>query len=99
MSQSVWPMSIPLSHPIEAHGETLRTLTLREPTLGILDDVEITIPEKGGVRLNLGDIHRVVAGMAGIPPGVARTIRLADLAPVTRELTSFFSPSPPDGES
>ena len=93
-------VTVHLRTPIEAHGETLSELVLSEPTLGVLDGVHIEIGASGGVRLDLGDLHRVVAGMAGIPPSSARHIRMADMAPLARAVMDFLGggrPPPPAG--
>ena len=55
--------SITLTRPIEAHGETVDMLELREPTIGMLKGVRvelITDEETGAVssRMDLGDIPR-----------------------------------------
>lgn len=99
MSASIWPIEIALSKPLEAHGETLETLTLKEPVLGNLDGVEIAVSEKHGVRINLGDLHLLVGRLAGIPPRVARKIALTDLKPAVDALTDFFASSLGSGES
>ena len=84
------PLTVRLSAPIQAHGETVSELTLREPTLGMLDDVHLFVGSAGELRVNLGDLHRVVAGMAGIPPSAARAISLRDLGEIGPALAGFF---------
>ena len=84
------PVTVTLSTPIEAHGEQVRELTLSEPTIGVLDGVHIDVGMDGRVRLDLGDLHRLVAGMAGIPPSSARQIRLSDMAPLARAVMDFL---------
>lgn len=88
-----------LKHPIQAHGETVDTLTLKEPTLGALDDVEIAVGGDGQVRLNLGDLHKLIASMADIPPSAAKKIHLSDLAAIGPAVMGFFSAFLPTGES
>ncbi|WP_339860384.1 phage tail assembly protein [Thalassospira alkalitolerans] len=83
------PVKIDLKRPIEAHGETLKSLTLDEPDCGGLDGVEITVTE-GGVKLNLGDVHKIIASMAGIPPSAARTIKVSDLAKIIPVVMDFL---------
>ena len=84
------PVTVTLSRPVEAHGEQVTTLTLAEPTLGVLDGVHLDVGLDGRVRLDLGDIHRLVAGMAGIPPSSARQIGIADMAKVARAVMDFL---------
>jgi len=81
---------IELSRPIEAHGETIRTLALSEPNLGVLNGIHVCIGDDGAVRLNLGDLQKLVAGMAGIPPSAARKISLADAPKLMAAVRDFF---------
>lgn len=92
-------VKITLKHPIVAHGETVNELTLGEPTLGVLDDVEITVKGDGSVRLNLGDIAKLVANMADIPPSAAKSIRVSDLSKIGKEVMGFLSEFLPTGGS
>ena len=89
------PVTVHLRTPIEAHGETVSELTLSEPTLGVLDGVHVEIGTSGGVRIDLGNLHRLIAGMAGIPPSSARQIRVTDMAPLARAVMDFLPPSRP----
>ena len=91
--------TVTLKHPIEAHGDTYKTLTLDEPTLGVLDDVEISVKGDGSVRLNLGDLHKLVANMANIPPSAAKKIRVSDMAEIGEAVMGFLSEFLPTGES
>ena len=88
------PVTVSLSAPIEAHGQQVTELTLSEPTIGVLDGVQIDVGMEGRVRLDLGDLHRLVAGMAGIPPSSARQIRISDMAPLARAVMDFLPASP-----
>ena len=88
------PVTVTLSRPIEAHGERVAELTLSEPTLGVLDGVHLDVGLDGRVRLDLGDLHRLVAGMAGIPPSAARQIRVTDMAPLARAVMDFLPSTP-----
>jgi len=87
-------VKVPLTKPIQAHGETLKELTLNEPTLEVLEDVEIAIgggaDGRGEVKLKLGTITKVVAGMAGIPPSSAKQISAADLPALGKAVMGFM---------
>ena len=97
-SGGAWrPVTVRLRTPITAHGERVEELTLAEPTLGVLDGVQLEVATSGRVRVDLGDLHRVIAGMAGIPPSSARQIRVTDLAPLASAVLDFL-PSPPSTE-
>ena len=97
-ARAAWrPVTVRLRTPIDAHGQTVSELTLAEPTLGVLDGVRIEIGTSGRVQIDLGDLHRLIAGMAGIPPSSARQIRMTDLAPLARAVMDFLPSSPPAG--
>ena len=83
-------MTIKLSKPIVAHGEELSELTLEEPTLGALDKVHVVADGEGTVRIDLGDVHRLIASMAGIPPTAARGILIKDIAGCLEEMMRFL---------
>ncbi|MFP3943816.1 MAG: phage tail assembly protein [Alphaproteobacteria bacterium] len=91
--------TITLKRPIEAHGKEVTELTFREPTLGVLDGLEIEVTGDGGVKLNLGDIVKLVASMAEIPPSSARQIALSDLKEIAGEVQDFFEQFLPAGGS
>jgi len=88
---------VTLKHPIEAHGKMISELELGEPDLGCLDDVEIAVNGSGQVKLNLGDIHKIVASMADIPPSSAKKIKLSDCLAMVGEIQGFLQEFLPTG--
>ena len=91
--------SVTLTRPIEAHGETVDTLELREPTIGMLKGVrvEMVSDEETGAqstRMDLGDMPRLISRAAGIPLSSAQRIALPDLSRVMDAL-GFSSPATP----
>ena len=96
MSKTV---TVPLTRPIEAHGETLSELTLSEIDLGALEDINLVIDHSGKLHLNLGDLHRLIAGMANIPPSSARKILIKDVFAAREAMEDFLGISLPIGES
>ena len=94
--QSPEAQTITLSHPIQVGDERVTTLTLREPTLAVLEDIHIAVRD-GEVRLNLGDIPKLVAGLAGIPLSIARKIRVSDLGKIAPVALGFIKPYLPTG--
>lgn len=83
-------MTIELSKPIQAHGEIVSSLTLREPTLGALEDVNLTVVGDGDVKFNLGDLQGLIANMADIPKSSARQISIRDLPKFMEAGKGFF---------
>jgi hypothetical protein len=95
----VTKVTVDLKHPIEAHGKTVSSLDLDEPTLGALDDIEITVKGDGSVRLNLGDLAKLVSNMAGIPPSAAKQIRASDVPVIAKAVMGFLPNILPTGGS
>ena len=90
-------ITVTLSRPIEAHGETLRELRLEDVGIGALDDVRIKMGDYG-IDIHLGDVHKVVAAMAGIPRSSARRIPIKDIKVLLPEVLDFLDISLPTGE-
>lgn len=88
------PVKVPLSRPIQAHGATVTELTLKEPTLGVLEDIEIAIGSgasgQGEVKLRLGAIITLVAALAEIPPSSAKQISASDLPALGKAVMGFM---------
>ena len=78
-----------LSRPIEAHGEQVDELVLKDPESGALAGIEITIGPNG-MRIDLGAMPKVIASMAGIPPSAAKTIAMRDTLKNTMGILNFL---------
>ena len=94
MSETV---TIPLSRPIEAHGETLSELKLGQIDLGALDGIDLVVTEQGGVRIDLGGLHKLIANLAGIPHSAAKRLLIKDALAAKDALGDFFGFSLPIG--
>lgn len=81
---------IELSKPITAHGEVVSTLHIQEPTLGALENIHISVTDKGAVQLNLGELQGLIANMANIPASSARQISLRDMPKLLEVVKDFF---------
>ena len=92
-------LTIPLSRPIPLGDETLSEITLSEVDLGSLEGVNIVISDEGDLKLNLGDLHRLVAAMAKIPPSSAKKITIRDALAAREKIADFFGISLPIGGS
>ena len=78
-----------LSRPIEAHGEQVSELTLRDPDSGALFQLDVTLGS-GGLTINLGSISKVIASAAGIPPSSAKQILMRDVFANLQGIMDFF---------
>ena len=92
------PVTVELTVPIQAHGETLTSLTLHRPKLGALKHVSIAIKPGGEdeateVKINFGDAIPAIAAVARIPPSSAAQIDLVDAPQVWKAVRSFLPTS------
>ena len=90
---------VPLTTPIEAHGETLTSLTLRRPVLGDLSSMSFVVQpspdddEGASIKFSIGDTIPVIAKSAGIPLSSARRIAVADLGSIMGAMWDFLPKS------
>lgn len=89
---------VPLSRAIEAHGSKVTELTLNEPTLGLLDDINIEITGDGNIRFNTAEIKKIISKLAGIPTSSVDQIALKDLGVLGKSVAEFFEEFLPTGE-
>lgn len=84
-------MNIKLTKPIDAHGEQITALTLREP---VAEDVMVC-----GYPLTIGDaeatpnaaaIGKLIARLGGIPPSSVKAMHMADFNKAMGVILSFF---------
>ncbi len=89
------PKTITLSEPIQAHGEEVTELTFRGPTLGDLEEYELTTAglSKGSTIIGL------TSKLTGLPPSSIRKIEGRDLAKIQEVVTGFFDESLQTGET
>ena len=91
--------AFPLSKPVRVEGEEVTSLTLREPTIGMLGGVKQKITGDGGIEIDVDTVIKVFAKIANIPPSSAKQIAPEDFPRVLEVYTSFFGGSPETGES
>jgi hypothetical protein len=88
---------VPLSKPIEAHGETLGALTLREP--GGKDIRLNGVPyrigaEDGSIIIDAAVVHRYIVALAGVPLSVVDRLPPADWSAAMSAVLDFFGVTP-----
>lgn len=90
-------MKIALSHPIQAHGEEVTELELREPTGE--DVIALGYPyliiiggddDSQAMEIRPKVIARYVAKLAGIPPSAINKVTPADFSRLTGAVMGFF---------
>ena len=88
---------IPLSRPIVANGEALDRLVLGDPEIGCLSGVQLVIEMFGSeddrrakIHIDMGDIVKIIAGMADIPPSSARRLRIRDALACRKAIQDFL---------
>ena len=88
-----------LSRPLRVGGEDVMSLTLREPTLGMLDGVALRITAEGELNIDLGAIRLLLGRMADIPPTVASELTIRDAIAAKDVIADFFGDFLPTGEA
>lgn len=93
--------TVSLSRPIQAHGNTVHELTLKEPTLGDLEGVEpfhIRAGDGGTTLIpRVGEFPAVISRLANIPLSSAKSISVADLMSIGGVIADFFGIAPQIG--
>lgn len=81
-----------LTKPIQAHGETISVLELREPTGKDVRELGFPYVTTGdaGVRLDAGVVAKYIARLGNIPPSSVDTMSPADLNAISWEVAGFF---------
>ena len=89
---------VKLSKPIQAHGEEIAEITLREPTTG--DVMEIGLPtllipgsdgESVGVEVRTKVIGQYISRLGAIPMPSVKALALADFTRCQGVVMGFFS--------
>ena len=88
-----------LSEPIKVGGEDVTELTLRKPTVEMLQGTSLNISGDGGLNLDADTVVKVFARLASIPPSSAKQISGADYMAMVEVYTRFFGNAPPTGET
>lgn len=90
------PVSVPLSTPVEAHGETLAVLTLRPPKGRDirLAGVPYAITQDGDVRIDGAAMAKMIAALAGVPPSVVDGLSSEDWNTAMMAVLGFFGTAP-----
>lgn len=81
-----------LTRPIEAHGEELTELQIRDPDAAALKGVMAAIGPDG-LKFDVGDVLKIIAAGAGIPPSSAEKMSMKDVLTNTKGILGFFGAS------
>ena len=82
-----------LSAPVQAHGEELRQLELRRPTVKEARQIKALpykIDRDESVSVDLDVAAKYIAVCAGIPPSSVEQMQLSDLNTLAWAVTGFF---------
>ena len=82
------PVVVPLSVPIEAHGERLVALTLRPLT--VADIVELPMDVMNKAKVEPAVINDYLVRLAGIPPSSVKQLDPGDWFELMMVVVSFF---------
>lgn len=91
--------TIPLSKPIQAHGKTLRKLSLREPITDDLIECGIPLAVESGSGSDAASgsiaakpVAALLARLANVPLSSVRTMHPADFIQAMNKLIAFLFP-------
>ncbi len=90
-------VTVKLAVPIEAHGETLSELTMREP---VGKDIRINgMPfrfhaEDGSIITDAAAVHRYIAALAAVPPSTVDRLAPSDWSAAMAAVLGFFGAAP-----
>ncbi|MEW5422654.1 phage tail assembly protein [Amorphus sp. 3PC139-8] len=86
-------LTLPLSKPIQAHGEEVKRLTLRElePTdILACGNPIVVLAEEGAFRFDQKVMHRLMARVCGVPPSSLERMALSDYMALQNLVNGFF---------
>lgn len=86
-------VKVALSRPIQAHGEELRELTMREPTGKDLRIVGLPYTMKGeDISIDADRIARMAVQLCAIPLSSVDQLSAVDFQAVVTAIMGFFQP-------
>lgn len=85
------PIVITLSRPVEAHGEAIKTLSLREPNAGDIKVCGYPLQISDGAAIPVaGAICKYIARLANVPPSTVDKLTPADFNACLTAIVDFF---------
>jgi len=92
--RSTFPYDLPLSAPIQAHGEVVRSITIQLPRAGdVLHSGGDPFVEGPGKPADLRRLVPLVSRLAGIPESSVKQLAMQDLKAIEFVLLPLFAPS------
>ena len=88
-----------LSGPIRVGGEEVTELTLRKPTVEMLQGTKLALTGDGGLLIDADVVIKVFGLLANIPPSSVKQISGDDYMQMVEVYTRFFGTSPQTGET
>ena len=88
-----------LSEPIRVGGEDVTELTIRKPTVEMLQGTSVIVTGDGGLTLDADVVTKVFGKLASIPPSSVKQISGEDYVRMVEIYTRFFGGSPETGET
>ena len=88
-----------LSEPIRVGGEDVTELTLRKPTVDMLQGTTIEVKGDGGLIISADVVMKVFGKLADITPSSVKQISADDYMRMVEVYTRFFGGSQETGET
>lgn len=90
-------LTLPLARPVEAHGETVAALTLREPTGKDLRQCGLPYRismETGEATIDAPAMAKMIAALAAVPPSTVDRLSAEDWQAAMAAVLGFFGQAP-----
>ena len=88
-----------LSEPIRVGGEEVTELTLRKPTVDMLQGTKLEVTGDGGLVMSADIVMKVFGKLADITPSSVKQISGDDYMRMVEVYTRFFGASQETGET
>lgn len=88
-----FPFDVPLRFPVQAHGETVSTLTLQRPTGADLFHCGDPFADGLAQSAKVRSLFALISRLAGVPESTVKQLSVQDIKTVEFLLHLFFQPS------
>ena len=90
-------IDVKLNSPIEAHGEVVDSIILREPKAGDIIKLgwPMDINSTGEVVMNSKIVGDYISVLGNIPPSAVKELSVNDFMKLNNEIISFFGDGQP----
>lgn len=90
-------ITVDLSTPVQAHGEDVTTLELKDPTFELIQKLgtPVSLDGNGNFTINSQVAFKYIPELAGVPPSSLKTLGAFDLNNLCWAVWRFFMTNQP----